>query len=105
MSLIKKWIGLSEPPVRRANGRGLDSDQDFIVLGRWLFNVPHLNALRGPYLVYTAAFISEGLSRPLQHVCAYWLSAGFSAGFFGAAAALTLGFQKSGSALIHSGPT
>src|SRR4051812_30531221 len=48
MSLIR--IDLSEPPVRRANGRGLDSDQDFVVLGSCLSNVPNLDDLQGPYL-------------------------------------------------------
>src|SRR5205823_14149193 len=32
-------IGLSHPPVGRADGRRMDADEDFIVRGAWFFDI------------------------------------------------------------------
>ncbi len=52
----EEWIGFSEPPVRRANCRRMDTNQNFVVFGSGLCDVLNLNHLRRPVSAIDGGF-------------------------------------------------
>src|ERR1700722_15614028 len=42
----EEWIGLSDPPVRRANRGGMDANQEFVVLGNRFFDILNVENVR-----------------------------------------------------------